>query len=87
MNNKLTNLNDYLFEQLERLNDEESLSENFDKEIERTKAITTVSQQIINNAKLALDAKKYIDEYADPNIVPKMLQIDECKDKWENLTK
>ena len=87
MNNKLTNLNDYLFEQLERLNDEESLSENFDKEIERTKAITTVSQQIINNAKLALDAKKYIDEYADPNIVPKMLQIDECKDKWEKNTK
>lgn len=87
MNNKLTNLNDYLFEQLERLNDEEQLTENFDKEIERTKAITTVSQQIINNAKLALEAKKYIDEYADPNIVPKMLQIDECKGKWENLTK
>lgn len=81
MNNKLTDLNNYLFEQLERLNDDELLSENFDREIERSKSITSVSTQIINNAKLALDAKKYIDEYGDNKIVPTMLQIEDKNGK------
>lgn len=81
MNNKLTDLNNYLFEQLERLNDDELLSENFDREIERSKSITSVSTQIINNAKLALDAKKYIDEYGDNKVVPTMLQIEDKNGK------
>ena len=77
MKNKLTDLNNYLFEQMERLNDDEGITENFEKEIERSKAVTSVASQIISNAKLALDAKKYIDEYDDVNIVPEMLQLKE----------
>ena len=79
MNNKLTDLNNYLFEQLERLNDEETLnnSEAFDKEMKRSKAVTDVATSIINNAKLALDAKKYIDEYGDSKVVPGMLQLED----------
>lgn len=33
MKNNLSNLNNYLFEELERLNDEEELEKNFDKKI------------------------------------------------------
>lgn len=61
--NKLTDLNNHLFEQLERLNDEELDEEELEKEIKRSKAITSVAKTIINNARLSLDAKKHIDEY------------------------
>lgn len=73
--NNLSNLNDSLFKQLERLNDDETLKDNFEKEIERTKAITSVAQTIINNANLALNVIKYTSEnQTNLNTVPKMLQ-------------
>lgn len=64
MKNDLNSLNNYLFEELERLNDDEELSseENLNKELKRAKAISGVSTAIVNNAKLILDAKKYADE-------------------------
>ncbi len=75
MDNNLSNLNDSLFKQLERLNDDEKLKDNFEKEIERTKAITSVAQTIINNANLALNVIKYTSEnQTNTNSVPKMLQ-------------
>ena len=66
MKNNLNSLNDYLFEQLERLNDDEELEKDgvLEKELKRAKAITGVSTAIVNNAKLILDAKKYADEQA-----------------------
>lgn len=65
MKNQLGDLNNYLFEQLERLNDDEGLQDedNFKKEMDRSKAITSIGNTIINNYKLALDAKKYAAEY------------------------
>lgn len=79
MKNKLPDLNNILFEQLERLNDDEALAdpEAFERELERSKAITGLATQVVNNAKLALDAKKYIDEYGDKSAVPTMLQIED----------
>lgn len=64
MKNDLNALNNYLFEELERLNDEETLDkdENLHKEIKRAKAISGISTAIVSNAKLILDAKKYADE-------------------------
>ena len=64
MKNDLNSLNNYLFEELERLNDNEELDneEKLDKEIKRSKAITNVAQTIINNANLVLSAKKYSDD-------------------------
>lgn len=64
MKNDLSSLNNYLFEQLERLNDDEELKEdgNLDKELKRAKAITGISTAIVNNARLILDAKKYAEE-------------------------
>lgn len=63
MKNKLQDLNNHLFAQLERLDNEELTAEGLDTEIQRSKAITAISNQIINNAKLALDATKLQVEY------------------------
>ncbi len=56
MKNKLTDLNDILFAQLERLNDEELSPEKLRGEIDRTAAITDVAQKVIENATLQLEA-------------------------------
>ncbi|MEE3344591.1 MAG: hypothetical protein VZS44_10895 [Bacilli bacterium] len=69
MKNNLNDLNNYLFEQLERLNDDEELlkEEILEKELKRAKAITDISTAIVNNAKLVLDIKKYADELGIKN--------------------
>lgn len=78
MKNNLQDLNNYLFEEIERLNDDEELNseDKLDKEIKRSKAITNVAQTIINNANLVLNAKKYAEENGLNNKeIPKMLSI------------
>jgi hypothetical protein len=54
--NKLTDLNDALFAQLERLGDESMSSEKLAGEIDRSRAITEVAEKIIENASLQLEA-------------------------------
>jgi len=63
MKNTLSDLNNHLFAQLERLGDEKLKSEELEKEIERSKAITDVSKSIVSNASLQLDALKLKAEY------------------------
>ena len=59
--NKLSDLNNHLFEALERLNDDELMAgENGTKEIAR--AIADVGHTIIDNANLMLDAVKTLDD-------------------------
>ena len=74
MKNKLTDLNDHLFAQLERLGDESLDSEKLKDEIARSKAITAVSSQIINNARLALDAQIAVRDLQLGNRLPSMLE-------------
>ena len=62
MKNKLIDLNNHLFEQMERLNDEDLSEEKFKKEIESAKAMTGIAQNIIQNGKLMLDSMKFVDE-------------------------
>lgn len=63
MKNTLTDLNNYLFEQIERLNDDELDDEQLEKEIKRSEAVQKVARTIIENGQLALSAKKHMDEY------------------------
>lgn len=63
MKNKLTDLNNILFESIERLNDDELTDEELDKEIKKSEAIQKVAKTIIDNAALALQAQKHFDEY------------------------
>ncbi len=62
MRNTLEDLNNYLFEAIERLNDDWS-GEELDKEIKRSVAVQKIAKAIIDNGSLALQAKKHLDEY------------------------
>lgn len=62
MKNTLVDLNNHLFEQMERLNDEDLSPEQLEIEIKRSKAMTAIATNIIDNGTLALNSQKYIDE-------------------------
>jgi hypothetical protein len=60
MKNKLSDLNNHLFAQLERLSDEDLTPEQIEQEVSRTDAIVAVSEQILHNADIHLKAAKMI---------------------------
>ncbi|WP_301546305.1 hypothetical protein [Paracoccus saliphilus] len=62
MRNKLGDLNNHLFAQLERLSDEGISAEQIDQEVKRTEAIVSVADQIVGNADLQLKAAKLFAE-------------------------
>lgn len=63
MKNSLEDLNNYLFECIERVIDDDLSPEELDKEIKRSSAVQNIAKNIIENSKLALDAKKHFDQY------------------------
>ncbi|MBE7361277.1 hypothetical protein INS20_00790 [Staphylococcus haemolyticus] len=74
MKNTLSDLNNHLFEQLERLNDEDLTGEDLQQELQRSKAVSSIAQNIINNGSLVLQAQKFRDEKLDANSkLPKLL--------------
>lgn len=74
MNNKLSDLNNHLFLQIERLGDESIQGEKLDAEIQRAKAIVGVSEQIIEGARVTLDVLSLIGKgHIDRSVVPNML--------------
>ena len=56
MKNKLSDLNNHLFAQLERLSEESLKDDKLSEEIIRAKAVTDVAKNIIENGKLMLNA-------------------------------
>ena len=60
--NKLRDLNNYLFAQIERLNDEDLDDASLEREVERSKALSLISSQVINTHNLVLKAAKMIDD-------------------------
>lgn len=78
MKNTLTDLNNFLFEQLERLNDDSLDSEALEREIRKTDAIVKVSEKIIDNGELAFRAIQHKDKYygTKGNKLPPMLETD-----------
>lgn len=82
MKNRLIDLNNHLFAQLERLSDEDLTTEQIAMESKRSEAIVKISEQIISNADLALKAVNTIAirgekfKPALPMIFDKVKQID-----------
>ena len=69
MKTTLNDLNEFLFESLERLTNEDLSDEQLDKEIKRNEAIQKTAKTIIENGALALQVKKHLDEYGAGNNV------------------
>lgn len=79
MKNTLGDLNNHLFAQLEKLNDDELNGEQLDTEIKRTEAMAKISEQIIRNGELQFKAMQHMDEYGyeRKKLVPEMLEVRE----------
>lgn len=63
MKNRLADLNNHLFAQLERLSEEGLSPEQIETEVQRTDAVVSISDQIISNAELQLKGVKMIAEH------------------------
>jgi hypothetical protein len=62
MRNKSVDLHNILFEQLERLSDEDLEGAKLQAEIKRAEAMNKTAAQIINNGNLVLNALRLADE-------------------------
>ncbi|GMO33905.1 MAG: hypothetical protein Ta2B_14380 [Termitinemataceae bacterium] len=74
MKNKLSDLNNHLFAEIERLGDEDLKDEKLVEEIKRAKAITDVAGKIIANGALVLNAKKAMDNALGDMKLPLLLE-------------
>ena len=74
MGKNLGSLNDYLFEELERLNNTEIINndDKLIKEINRSKAISNIATNIINNANVVVEVNKLFNK---SDKVPELLGI------------
>lgn len=79
MKNTLTDLNNYLFEQLERITDDSLTDDQLEKELKKTEAIVKVGETIIENGNLAFQTMKHMDSYGyttTKRTVPPMLSAE-----------
>lgn len=75
MRNTLGDLNNHLFAQLEKLGEDDLTGNELVEELERTKAITSVANQIISNGSLVLKATTVRDDRTNvEENIPKMLE-------------
>lgn len=65
MKNKLSDLNDHLFMQLERLGDEDLTPEQIEQEAKRADAMVEVADRIVGNAALQLKAASLFVEHGE----------------------
>jgi len=75
--NKISDLNNHLFAQLEKLNDDDLTGEQLDNEVQRAKAMSNLAGQIIASTKMTIDAMKMAHN-GDINFndIPNMLNQD-----------
>lgn len=73
--NTLGDLNNHLFEQLERLNNDKVKGENLKEEIQRAKAISDIADNVIKNGSLVLEGQKIMNDRMDADQeLPRMLK-------------
>ena len=63
MKNTLMDLNNILFEQLERLNDDSLVDDELEIQLKKTDQIVKVSEKIISNGELAFKAIQHKDKF------------------------
>ena len=63
MKNTLSDLNNHLFESLERIMDDDLSDEELRREITRGQAVTKIAETIIQNGELALRTMQHLNEY------------------------
>ena len=63
MGNNVADLNELLFDQIRKLENDDLTDEQLDREIKKSESITKTASVILGNAKLALEAQKQFDEY------------------------
>ena len=78
--NRLSDLKDHLFAQLERLANEDLSPEQIEVEVKRADAIVAVADQITEGAKLQLNAAKLFAEHGQ-GVVPYLPQIGKVADQ------
>lgn len=74
MKNRLSDLNNHLFAQLERLSDDSLTPEQIEQEVKRADAIVQVSDQIVGNAELQLKAAKLFADHG-ASVLPHLPMI------------
>lgn len=74
MKNKMMDLHNHLFAQLERLGDEELTGDELSQEIKRADAVSKVSQNIVKNAEVCLKAERMRNE-GEIEKSPEMLEV------------
>lgn len=74
MKNKLSDLNNHLFAEIERLGDEDLVGEDLKCETERAKQISNIADKIISNASLQLKAAELALEYGTTDGLGNLLE-------------
>lgn len=75
MQNTLGDLNNHLFETLERLNDDDLKGDELERELRRAEGVSKVAEQIIKNGELAYKTMIHLAEYGVEPKVPAMLEV------------
>lgn len=65
MKNRLSDLNNHLFAQLERLSEEDMSTEKIEDEVKRADAMVKVADKIVDNARLNLQACELVAKHGD----------------------
>ncbi len=75
MKNTLSDVHNHLMAQMERLSDEDLSSdpEKLDAEIRRSKSMAQLAGTMVNNARLIVDAARYLDDRNGQTPLPKLI--------------
>lgn len=76
MKANLPDLNNLLFEQLERINDDELGGAELEAQLAKSKAINEIARTIVSNSALILRATQYADDFGENVTSIKLLGSD-----------